>query len=214
MNDKKPTRSPTSINLHSKSRLLAIEFSDGMIFQLPCEYLRVFAKAKEVRTMESPVIGKESVNIAQIEPQGQYAVRLTFDDGHDSSIYSWDTLYDLGVNQEKNWTGYQAKLKAMGYKQGDQPEALANRQITLLYFTYLVKQLQKDTEKVTIPASVKDVTSLIEWLRRRNSDHAHLFQEGSFQVTVNKQFSEPFTRIDDGDEVALIPTSPNAPTKK
>ena len=129
MNDKKPTRSPTSINLHSKSRLLAIEFSDGMTFQLPCEYLRVFAKAKEVRTMENPVIGKESVNITQIEPQGQYAVRLTFDDGHDSSIYSWDTLYDLGVNQEKNWAGYQAKLKAMGYKQGDLPEAGLRRPV-------------------------------------------------------------------------------------
>ncbi|MCW8891677.1 MAG: MoaD/ThiS family protein [Sedimenticola sp.] len=84
----------------------------------------------------------------------------------------------------------------------------------MLYFTYLVKQLQKESEEVEIPASVTDVTLLIEWLRKRNRDQAHLFQEGSFQVTVNKQFSEPFTRIDEGDEVALIPTSPNAPVKK
>ncbi|WP_335342762.1 MoaD/ThiS family protein [Sedimenticola sp.] len=78
----------------------------------------------------------------------------------------------------------------------------------------MVKQLQKEAEQVEIPPSVTDVSSLIEWLRRRNPDQAHLFREGSFQVTVNKQFSEPFTRIDTGDEVALIPTSPNAPTKK
>jgi DUF971 family protein/molybdopterin converting factor small subunit len=214
MNDKTPTRTPTAINLHSKSRLLAIEFSDGASFQLPCEYLRVFAKAKEVRTLENPVTGKESVNITQIEPQGQYAVRLTFDDGHDTSIYSWDTLYELGVHQEKNWHAYQDKLKQMGYIRGEQKENGADRKIRLLYFTYLVKQLQKDSEEVGIPASVTDVTSLVEWLRRRNFDHAHLFQEGSFQVTVNKQFSEPFTRIEGGDEVALIPTSPTAPAKK
>jgi DUF971 family protein/molybdopterin converting factor small subunit len=214
MNDKMPTRTPTAINLHSKSRLLAIEFSDGASFRLPCEYLRVFAKAKEVRTLENPVTGKESVNITQIEPQGQYAVRFTFDDGHDTSIYSWDTLYELGVNQEKNWHAYQSRLEQMGYKAGEQKEHEGTRKIKLLYFTYLVKLLQKDSEEVEIPASVIDVTSLIEWLRRRNIDHAHLFQDGSLQVTVNKQFSEPFTRIDGGDEVALIPTSPNAPVKK
>lgn len=214
MNDKTPSRIPTAINLHRKSRLLAIEFSDGASFKLPCEYLRVFAKAKEVRTLETPLTGKESVNITQIEPQGQYAVRFTFDDGHDTSIYSWDTLYELGVNQEKNWLAYQSRLEQMGYQAGEQKEHGVARRIKLLYFTYLVKQLQKESEEVEIPATVTDVTRLIEWLRRRNFDQAHLFQDGSFQVTVNKQFSEPFTRIDAGDEVALIPTSPNAPVKK
>jgi molybdopterin converting factor small subunit len=102
----------------------------------------------------------------------------------------------------------------MGYKAGEQKEHEGTRKIKLLYFTYLVKLLQKDSEEVEIPPSVIDVASLIEWLRRRNFDHAHLFQDGSLQVTVNKQFSEPFTRIDEGDEVALIPTSPNAPVKK
>lgn len=214
MSDKQPTRIPTAINLHSKSRLLAIEFSDGTSFRLPCEYLRVFAKAKEVRTLEHPVTGKESVNITGIEPQGQYAVRLTFDDGHDSSIYSWDTLYELGVNQEQNWRAYQESLKQAGYKAGEPDTAEGPKRIRLLYFTYLVKQLQKEAEEVEIPPSVTDVTGLIDWLRRRNPDQAHLFQADSFQVTVNKQFSEPFTRIDAGDEVALIPTSPNAPTKQ
>ncbi len=214
MSDKQPIRTPTAINLHSKSRLLAIEFSDGASFRLPCEYLRVFAKAKEVRTLESPVTGKESVNITQIEPQGQYAIRLVFDDGHDSSIYSWDTLYDLGVNQEKNWQAYQESLAKAGYQPGTTTANEGPRRIRLLYFTYLVKQLQKEAEEVEIPAAVTDVNTLGEWLRRRNPDQAHLFQEGSYQVTVNKQFSEPFTRIDNGDEVALIPTSPNAPAKK
>lgn len=214
MSDKQPTRTPTAINLHSKSRLLAIEFSDGASFRLPCEYLRVFAKAKEVRTLERPVTGKESVNITHIEPQGQYAVRLTFDDGHDSSIYSWDTLYELGVHQEENWRAYQESLEKIGYKPGQAADSEGPRRIRMLYFTYLVKQLQKESEELEIPPSVTDVSSLIEWLRRRNPDQAHLYQADSFQVTVNKQFSEPFTRIDSGDEVALIPTSPNAPTKQ
>lgn len=213
MSEKRSAPTPVAVNLHSKSRLLAIEFSDGASFRLPCEYLRVFAKAKEVRTLEKPVTGKASVNITAIEPQGQYAVRLTFDDGHDTSIYSWDTLYDLGLNQEKNWQAYLERLREMGYdpeQRGDE----GPKKIRLLYFTYLVKQLQKESEEVQLPASAGDVTGLIDWLRRRNPDQAHLYQEGSFQVTVNKQFTEPFTRIDDGDEVALIPTSPNAPVKK
>ncbi|MCW8943305.1 MAG: gamma-butyrobetaine hydroxylase-like domain-containing protein [Sedimenticola sp.] len=214
MNEKSTVRTPTAINLHSKSRLLVIEFSDGAKFQLPCEYLRVFAKAKEVRTLDKPVTGKESVNITEIEPQGQYGLRLSFDDGHDTSIYSWDTLYDLGINQEQNWQAYQNRLQEMGYETGDSKAGDTPRRIKLLYFTYLVKQLQKESETVDIPATVIDVNSLIEWLRRRNRDQAHLFLEESFQVTVNKQFSEPFTRIDDGDEIALIPTSPNAPVKK
>lgn len=213
MSDKKPVPTPVSVNLHSKSRLLAIEFSDGARFQLPCEYLRVFAKAKEVRTLENPVVGKESVNITAIEPQGQYAVRLTFDDGHDTSIYSWETLYNLGVNQEKNWQEYLKRLQEMGHDPEQRGESGPKR-IRLLYFTYLVKQLQKESEEVEVPVAVTDVTSLVDWLRRRNPDQAHLYQDGSFQVTVNKQFTEPFTRIDNGDEVALIPTSPNAPVKK
>lgn len=212
MSDKKPAPTPVSINLHSKSRLLAIEFSDGASFRLPCEYLRVFAKAKEVRTLQNPVTGKESVNITGIESQGQYAVRLTFDDGHDTSIYSWETLYELGANQEKNWRDYLERLQEMGHDP-EQRSSERVKRIRLLYFTYLVKQLQRESEEVEIPASVTDVTTLVDWLRRRNPDQAHLYQEGSFQVTVNKQFTEPFTRIDDADEVALIPTSPNAPAK-
>lgn len=212
MSEHNPDRIPTEINLHSKSRLLIIAFSDGKRFELPCEYLRVFSKAKEVRTLDKPTIGKENVNITQIEPQGKYAVRLVFDDGHETGIYSWDTLYELGENREKNWAGYLKKLEQIGYQRPAETSESGSRKVKLLYFTYLVKKLRKDHETIELPASVVDVQTLIEWLRRRYMDRAFLFRDGSLQVTVNKQFSEPFTRLEDGDEVAFVPTSPVAPT--
>ena len=87
-----PTRRhPTEINLHSKSRILSIAFDDGARFELPCEYLRVFSRAAEERLLDQPATGKEGVNIERIEPQGQYAIRIVFDDGHDTGIYSWDS---------------------------------------------------------------------------------------------------------------------------
>ncbi|MEJ1355571.1 MAG: MoaD/ThiS family protein [Candidatus Sedimenticola sp. (ex Thyasira tokunagai)] len=81
----------------------------------------------------------------------------------------------------------------------------------LLYFTYLVQKMRREAEEVELPPAVTDVASLVEWLQRRNRDIAHLFQDESVRVTVNKQFAEPFTRIESGDEVAFIPTSPVAP---
>ncbi len=209
MTENRPT--PTEISLHSKSRLLAISFSDGKRFELPCEYLRVFSRAKEVRTMESPVVGKEEVNIVRIEPQGQYAVRLVFDDGHDTGIYSWETLYELGERQEENWREYLARLEQLGY-QRKEPED-GKRKVHILYFTYLVRKLGREQEELELPPAVVDVKTLIEWQRRRFADRAYLFTDGSFRVTVNKQFCEPFTRIEDGDEIAIVPNSPNAPAQ-
>ena len=211
MNEKTPQRVPVDIKLHSKSRLLVVSFSDGRAFELPCEYLRVFSRAKEVRTMDAPVIGKENVNITGIEPQGQYAVRLLFDDGHETGIYSWDTLYELGEKRQEIWQDYLDRVAAMGVKRRNET-ADAPRSIRLLYFTYLAKQLRRESEEVRIPDSVTDVRSLVEWLKREKQQQAYLFQDGSFQVVVNKQFSEPFTRLEDGDEVGLVPTSPIAPT--
>jgi DUF971 family protein/molybdopterin converting factor small subunit len=207
-----PEKIPVEISLHSKSRLLVVTFQDGERFDLPCEYLRVFSRAKEVRMLDTPVTGKEQVNITSIEPQGQYGVRLIFDDGHDTGIYSWSTLYELGQRYRENWNVYLEKLTALGISRQPVDVAAADtRKVTMLYFTYLVKQLRKESEELQLPTAVSDVRSLIEWLRKRDSSLAHLFREGSIRVTVNKQFAEPFTRIDDGDEVALIPTSPNAP---
>ena len=94
---------PTEINLHQKSRLLEIAYSDGFRFNYPCEYLRVFSTAAEVKVMEKPVHGKQRVNISMLDPQGTYALKITFDDGHDTGIYSWSTLYELGKNYQANW---------------------------------------------------------------------------------------------------------------
>jgi DUF971 family protein/molybdopterin converting factor small subunit len=210
MSKKSSAKQPTAINLHSKSRLLVIEFADGKRFELPCEYLRVFSPAKEVRTLDGPVTGKEQVNIEEIEPQGQYAVRLHFDDGHDTGIYSWDTLYELGENRERNWQEYLKRLEQSGYTR-EQKKDQGPRRIRLLYFTYLVKKFGKESEQVTLPDGVADVQTLLNWLRRKSSTYQQMLREDSFRVTVNKQFSEPFTRLEDGDEVALIPNSPNPP---
>ena len=210
MSEQPSHRIPTEIHLHSKTRLLVVAFPDGQRFELPCEYLRVFSRAKEVRTLEDPVVGKEAVNITAIEPQGQYAVRLVFDDGHDTGIYSWDTLYELGEHQEKNWQAYLEKLQQLGYQRRT-PGEDGPKTVHLLYFTYLVKAFHKEAETVQVPPTVTDVGSLIEWLRRQKRDQAHLLQDGSVRITVNRQFAEPFTRIDDGDEVAIVPSSPTPP---
>jgi DUF971 family protein/molybdopterin converting factor small subunit len=208
MTDQTSRHTPTAIELHQKSHLLAITFDDGSRFELPCEYLRVFSKAAEVRTMDHPLTGKEQVNITAIEPQGQYAVRLVFDDGHDTGIYSWDTLYQLGREQEKNWQDYLERLQALGYQRR---EDSGRRRVRLLYFAYLVKKLRRETEELDLPSSVTTVAELLAFLRRRRPDAAPLFADGRIRITVNRQFAEPFTRLEDGDEVGLVPTSPIAP---
>ena len=161
--------------------------------------------------MNTPVTGKEQVNITSIEPQGQYAVRLIFDDGHDTGIYSWSTLYDLGQRYRENWNGYLEKLTNMGFSRQSDVAAPEFKRIRMLYFTYLVKKLRRESEELQLPATISDVRNLVDWLRKRDPNLAHLYRDGSIRITINKQFSKPFTRIDDGDEVALIPTSPIAP---
>jgi len=99
-------RTPVKLKLRRGSRVLEVSFDDGKRFDLPCEYLRVYSPAAGTRTMAmrgGPMIGKETVNIERIEPVGSYAVRLHFDDGHDSGVYSWDTLYEMGANRARNW---------------------------------------------------------------------------------------------------------------
>lgn len=111
---------PIDIKLHQKSHVLEITFEDGKHFELPCQYLRCFSPSAEVRGhgpgQETLQVGKENVNIKGITPVGNYAVVLQFDDGHDTGIYSWETLYDLGENQEKYWSEYLEKLKAAGHE--------------------------------------------------------------------------------------------------
>lgn len=111
---------PTDIKLHQKSKVLEISFEDGNTFSLPCEYLRVYSPSAEVRGhgpgQEVLQVGKEDVNITNIEPVGNYAVKLEFDDGHNTGLYSWETLYQLGANQEALWQEYLANLEKAGHK--------------------------------------------------------------------------------------------------
>lgn len=111
---------PTEIRLHRKSRRLEITFDDGAHFDLPCEYLRVYSPSAEVRGhgpgQEVLQTGKEDVNITAIEPVGTYAVRLVFDDGHATGLYSWDLLYDLGTRRETLWKDYLERLKQAGHE--------------------------------------------------------------------------------------------------
>ena len=111
---------PTNMVLHQKSRVLEMVFNDGCHFELPCEYLRVYSLSAEVRGhgpgQEVLQYGKQNVGIDRIEPQGLYAVKLCFDDGHDTGIYSWETLYELGVNYDELWQDYLRRLEAAGLK--------------------------------------------------------------------------------------------------
>jgi len=114
----KTTRSPTEIKLHQKSRVLEIAFGDGRRFRLPFEFLRVYSPSAEVRGhgpgQEVLQVGKKDVDISNIEPVGSYAVQLTFSDGHDSGLYSWDYFYNLGENQDAMWARYLERLQEAG----------------------------------------------------------------------------------------------------
>lgn len=109
---------PTDIKLHQASRLLEIQFDDGKHAKLSCEFLRVYSPSAEVRGhgagQEVLQAGKEDVNIVGIEPVGNYAVKLTFSDGHDTGLYSWDYLYDIAENYETLWLDYLGRLAMAG----------------------------------------------------------------------------------------------------
>ena len=111
---------PTKIVLHQQSRRLEVAFDDNNVFNLSCEYLRVFSPSAEVRGhgpgQEVLQTGKENVNISAVEAVGAYAVRLVFDDGHDTGIYSWETLYELGLHHNAYWQAYLHKLKEAGHE--------------------------------------------------------------------------------------------------
>jgi len=198
---------PVDIKLHSKSRLLEITFSTDERFEYPCEYLRVKSHAAEVRTLGRPETGKESVNITEIEPQGTYAVRLVFDDGHDTGIYSWDTLYDLGKNYDQYWQDYLESLEAIGYERNADRERKGGRKlkIKLLYFVQLPDVFGKDQEDVFLPKDVTNIQQLLEWLRGRGKQYDDLLKDDIVTVTINKSFAEPFTVLEEGDEVAIVP---------
>jgi DUF971 family protein len=112
------TPTPTEIKLHQKSRLLEISFADGQTFKFSYEFLRVYSPSAEVRGhgpgQEVLQTGKRDVLITGLDGVGNYAVKPIFSDGHDSGIYSWDLLYNLGCNQDSLWQEYLSRLEAGG----------------------------------------------------------------------------------------------------
>ena len=110
----------SEIHLHQTSRVLELVFNDGNKFNLSCEYLRVYSPSAEVAGhgpgQEVLQVGKEDVNISALEPVGNYAVKIIFDDGHSTGIYTWDYLYDLGVNYDLKWRRYLQRLEDAGFE--------------------------------------------------------------------------------------------------
>ena len=117
---KNESAQPESINLHQKSRILEIAFDDGQNFELSCEFLRVYSPSAEVKGhgpgQSVLQTGKENVSITNIEPVGHYAVKLIFDDGHDTGLYSWAYLYELGENKDALWKDYLNALIDAGHQ--------------------------------------------------------------------------------------------------
>ncbi len=109
---------PQSITVHSQSKVLEVTFSDGAEFRIPFELMRVYSPSAEVQGhgpgQEVLQTGKREVELAGLEPVGNYAVQPAFSDGHDSGIFSWDYLYFLGSQQDKLWADYEARLHAAG----------------------------------------------------------------------------------------------------
>jgi DUF971 family protein len=110
---------PSEITLHKQSKSLGLAYGDTK-YQLSAEYLRVFSPSAEVRGhgpgQEVLQVNKEQVGISQIEPVGHYAIKIYFDDGHDSGLYSWDYLYELATHQDNLWQDYLNRLAEAGYQ--------------------------------------------------------------------------------------------------
>jgi DUF971 family protein len=109
---------PQNITVHSQSRVLEIDFSDGAKFRIPFELMRVYSPSAEVAGhgpgQETLQTGKREVTLTGLEPVGNYAVQPSFSDGHDTGIFSWDYLYFLGSQQDSLWADYNARLVAAG----------------------------------------------------------------------------------------------------
>jgi DUF971 family protein len=109
---------PTEIILHKQTKMLELAFDDGSRYKFPFEFLRVYSPSAEVRGhgkgQETLQVGKRDVVLDNIEPAGNYALKLAFNDGHDSGLYSWEYFLDLGKNQDSLWQDYLTKMEAAG----------------------------------------------------------------------------------------------------
>ena len=113
---------PNKISLHLKSKQLELAYDDG-VYQLDAEYLRVYSPSAEVRGHGNPVLqtGKRGVALVGVEPSGNYALKLIFDDGHDSGLYSWDYLHELCQQRDSYWQAYLEQLQQAGASRDPQP---------------------------------------------------------------------------------------------
>ncbi len=120
---------PTEVRLHQVSKVLELAFADGHAFRLPYEFLRVYSPSAEVRGhgpgQETLQVGKKDVTIDEVEPIGHYAIRPKFSDGHDTGIYSWEYLHDLGVRQDELWRDYLDRLAQAGASREAPPKGRA-----------------------------------------------------------------------------------------
>ena len=118
MTTKQATPTPEDITVHSKSKLFEVKFSDGAHFNIPFELMRVQSRSAEVQGhgpgQETLQTGKRNVDIVSLEPMGNYAVKPTFSDGHESGLFTWEYLYFLGSQQAELWKDYEARLAAAG----------------------------------------------------------------------------------------------------
>jgi DUF971 family protein/molybdopterin converting factor small subunit len=192
---------PTQIKLHQKSRSLEIHFDDQTNYKLPCEYLRVYSPSAEVRAAKNRgelVVGKERVAINRVDPVGQYAVRLVFDDGHDSGIYSWKTLKHLGENYSNYWQDY-VQLRAEKEARSQQ----SGGKISLLFFIGLVEELGLESLELDLDSKTETVGDVINQLAQRFE--SELLRPELLTITVNKQFVQSSQLVSAGDEIALVP---------
>jgi len=198
--DNQPVPVPTGIKLHKKSRYLEITYPDGDVFNLPCEYLRVFSPAAEEklsRDMGSFAKGKEDVNFSAINPVGSYALQIIFDDGHETGIYSWARLYDMSINLKRDWEDRDPDATEVT------KDEEGKRTITILYFATLAKRLGLDSETITLPDEIVSIDDLIPWLMTRRGEWKRALA-GTLKITTNRRFVGMSDLISDGDEIALV----------
>ena len=119
----KDTPTPESLTVHGATRVLEIRFSDGKTFRIPFELMRVYSPSAEVQGhgpgQEVLQTGKRDVTVVEIEPVGNYAVKPTFSDGHDSGLFTWEYLYFLGAQEQALWAEYEQRLQAAGVSRDD-----------------------------------------------------------------------------------------------
>ncbi|WP_122532359.1 gamma-butyrobetaine hydroxylase-like domain-containing protein [Pseudomonas viridiflava] len=110
------SRIPSAIQLHKASKTLTLKYASGEEYHLPAELLRVHSPSAEVQGHGKPILqyGKLNVGLTKVEPAGQYALKLTFDDGHDSGLFTWEYLHELAVRQEALWADYLQELEKAG----------------------------------------------------------------------------------------------------